>query len=266
MSADELFQTERTLIFITQRQVFAEVCCHLSQEAELSKKNPFRSLHPFIDDQKLLRIGGRLRHADLLYEKKHQTYSACELYIHHFACSVFAQKFFHAQKSFLLSHLRSKLLFYGNLTHTVKKCIRFCIVCLCYNTNQTHQLMADLHAERVTVSRLLSRVDIDFAWPFITKCVGHRANIRFKSYFAVFVYLAIREVHLEVASQLTTDHFLLCLNRFISRRSRPHLIWSDNSTNFIGSASYIDLSEKAVTDYLANQGVSWMFNPPRPPH
>ncbi|GFT08887.1 uncharacterized protein TNCV_4104061 [Trichonephila clavipes] len=41
-----------------------------------------------------------------------------------------------------------------------------------------------------------------------------------------------KATHLEVVSDLTTEAFLACLRRFIARRSKPSVIWSDNATNF----------------------------------
>lgn len=35
-------------------------------------------------------------------------------------------------------------------------------------------------------------------------------------------------------SDLTTESFLACLRRFIARRGKPTLMWSDHSTNFVG--------------------------------
>ena len=46
-------------------------------------------------------------------------------------------------------------------------------------------------------------------------------------------------MHLELVSDLSTDAFIACLRRFISRRGKPTLIWSDHGTNFVGATSEI---------------------------
>jgi len=56
-----------------------------------------------------------------------------------------------------------------------------------------------------------------------------------KAYVAVFICTAIKTVHLEVVSDLTTDALLNVFKRFISRRSKPFKIYSDNGTNFVGA-------------------------------
>ena len=68
-----------------------------------------------------------------------------------------------------------------------------------------------------------------------------RKPIIVKSYACIFVALSVKAVHLEVVSDLTTDAFLACLRRFISRRGIPSAIWSDHGTNFVGASR--ELSE-----------------------
>lgn len=42
-------------------------------------------------------------------------------------------------------------------------------------------------------------------------------------------------LHMEIVLFLNTDSFLLCLRRFIERRGKPSLMYSDNDTNFGGA-------------------------------
>lgn len=51
----------------------------------------------------------------------------------------------------------------------------------------------------------------------------------------VFVCFAVKAVHLEVVSDLTTEAFLPALKRFIGRRGLPVKLFSDNATNFVGA-------------------------------
>ena len=67
----------------------------------------------------------------------------------------------------------------------------------------------------------------------------------------VFVSLSVKVVHLELVSDLTSEAFIATLRRFISRRGKPSLIWSDNGTNFVGASR--ELQELA--DFLERQKV-----------
>ncbi|GFW19602.1 hypothetical protein TNCV_1604941 [Trichonephila clavipes] len=50
-----------------------------------------------------------------------------------------------------------------------------------------------------------------------------------------------KAAHLEIVSDLTSEAFLASLRRFIARRSKPSIIWSDNATNFIEHNSACDV-------------------------
>jgi hypothetical protein len=52
---------------------------------------------------------------------------------------------------------------------------------------------------------------------------------------AIFVCLAIKAVHIELVSDLTSEDFITALRRFIARRGFCLFIHSDDGTNFVGA-------------------------------
>ena len=62
-----------------------------------------------------------------------------------------------------------------------------------------------------------------------------RRPVLVKSYVCAFVSLSVKAVHLELVLDLTTEAFIACLRRFVARRGKPSLIWSDNGKNFVGA-------------------------------
>jgi hypothetical protein len=135
--------------------------------------------------------------------------------------------------------------------------------------------MGQLPAERVTPDSVFSKVGVDYAGPVYIKLGATRRPTIIKAYVAVFVSLSVKAVHIEAVSDLTTEAFLACLRRFVSRRGKPASIWSDHGTNFIGAARVLtDLyrflrqpgTEEAVTDFCTSQGIVWDFIPERAPH
>ncbi|GFS89970.1 uncharacterized protein TNCV_507001 [Trichonephila clavipes] len=93
----------------------------------------------------------------------------------------------------------------------------------------------DLPRDRIVPSRPFEKVGLDYAGPIITKPNLKKIKSDFlKSYIAIFICFCTKATHLEVVSDLTTEAFLACLRRFIARRSKPSVIWSDNATNFKG--------------------------------
>ena len=96
-----------------------------------------------------------------------------------------------------------------------------------------------------------------------------------KAYISVFVCLAVKAVHLKLVSDLTSKAFIGALRRFISRRGKPLLIWSDNGTNFVGAANELktlfaflqaEESEQGIVDFCSAQSITWKFIPEHAPH
>ena len=91
----------------------------------------------------------------------------------------------------------------------------------------------------------------------------------------MFVSLTVKAVHLKVVSDFTTEAFIACLRRFIARRGKPSLIWSDNGTNFVGAANEVKqlvhflnrrATQEPISDFLSSQMIEWRFIPQRAPH
>jgi len=71
-------------------------------------------------------------------------------------------------------------------------------------------------------------------------------------------------IHLELATDLSTETFLAALRRFISRRSKCTHIFSDNGRNLVGAKKVLDdmymviLSQQhktQVTQALSSEGI-----------
>ena len=92
---------------------------------------------------------------------------------------------------------------------------------------------------------------------------------------SVFVSLSVKAVHHELVTDLTSEAFIACLKRFITRRGLPSLIWSDNETNFTGAARELkelyqflkrNSTQHDVNHYLSDKKITWKFIPQHAPH
>ncbi|XP_025262632.1 uncharacterized protein LOC112637362 [Camponotus floridanus] len=82
-----------------------------------------------------------------------------------------------------------------------------------------------------------------------------------------------RAVHLDVASDYTSDAFLAALRRFISHRGLCKVLYSDRGTNFVGADKQLralfsasSKEERQIHNRLADERIEWRFNPPAAPH
>ncbi|GFW89609.1 integrase catalytic domain-containing protein [Trichonephila clavipes] len=71
LSATDTDQAETKLIRMVQEQVFLAEIKSLQSKGVVSPNNKLRNLNPFIDSDRLLRVGGRLSNSDLPYVNKH---------------------------------------------------------------------------------------------------------------------------------------------------------------------------------------------------
>ncbi|UYV69289.1 hypothetical protein LAZ67_6003135 [Cordylochernes scorpioides] len=87
-----------------------------------------------------------------------------------------------------------------------------------------------------------------------------------KAWIVIFTCAVYRGVHLELVTSLPMEAFLQALRRFIARRSRQLIVYSDNGTNFKGMANTLkkfDFSRLKCDPTLKN--ITWKFIPPGAP-
>ncbi|GBN87356.1 hypothetical protein AVEN_262654-1 [Araneus ventricosus] len=97
--------------------------------------------------------------------------------------------------------------------------------------------MGNLPSERVNPSSPFNTADMDFAGPFHVKPSTKRHGSPIKVYLDVFICFVTKAMHLEVVSDLSSAAFIACLKRFFARRGKSAKLFSDNTTNFVGSTN-----------------------------
>ena len=60
----------------------------------------------------------------------------------------------------------------------------------------------------------------------------------------LFTCLTTRAIHIELVPSMDTSSCVMAIERFISRRGTPSIIWSDNGTNFVGAEKELFLCIK----------------------
>ncbi|GBM93510.1 hypothetical protein AVEN_22138-1 [Araneus ventricosus] len=114
-----------------------------------------------------------------------------------------------------------------------------------------------LPEDRVKNTSIFEVIGVDVAGPLIIK--------ESKKVWILIITCAVYgAVHLELLMSLSTDNFILALRKFIARRGRPSIIYSDNGTNFIGmdnSLKTINL-RRLETSFTP---ITWKFIPPAAP-
>ncbi|GFT01667.1 integrase catalytic domain-containing protein [Trichonephila clavipes] len=214
--------------------------------------------------------GGRLKHSTLSEFQKHQmmlpkAHHLTDLIIEHYH-----KKSLHSGLQTTLYLIR-QFYWIPSGQNRVRRILNKCITCFRIKTQTIYQMMGDLPRDRIVPSRPFEKVGLDYAGPIITKPNLKRSRVTLKSYIAIFICFSTKATHLEVVSDLTTEAFLACLRRFIARRSKPSVIWSDNATNFKGARNILNewneiCKSNRIQLFSAEEGIEWNFIPPVSPH
>ena len=135
----------------------------------------------------------------------------------------------------------------------IHRCIRSitrgCIGCCRESAKPQLQKLGKLPVERIVPAHpgtVFATIGIDYAGPVKMKYGPIRKPTISKAYVCVFVSMSVKAVHIELVSELTTEAFLASLRRFIARRGKPRVVWSDHGTNFVGASQEL----KELTEFL----------------
>ncbi|XP_043263915.1 uncharacterized protein LOC122404086 [Colletes gigas] len=262
------------VIRLVQLEAFPSEIENLKKGKSISKKSKLVSLNPFIDENGIIRVGSRLEHALLRYEQK---YPIILPHRHHITELIIRQvhmRQFHSGMQATLQTIRLK---YWPISgkSIVKQVLHKCIRCCKYNPKTPQYLMGNLPKNRVTYTRPFEAVGIDYCGPFLIKEKKFRNQTKLKCYVVVFVCFVTKAIHLELATDLTTESCLGALKRFLARRGKPRHIYSDNGTNFVGAKNEIRQTldflraneyKDKMQQFLTQENIEWHLSPPRSPH
>ncbi|XP_043472735.1 uncharacterized protein LOC122505290 [Leptopilina heterotoma] len=139
---------------------------------------------------------------------------------------------------------------------TVRSVIKKCVVCNRYNSKPLSVNPPPLPVHRVKDAAVFEVIGVDFAGPVYLR--GQT-----KAWICLYTCAIYRAVHLELVTSLSTNNFLESLRRFIGRRGRPSIVYSDNGTNFVGAENaFEDLNWDVIANYSQARQIDWRFNPP----
>lgn len=113
-----------------------------------------------------------------------------------------------------------------------------------------------LPIQRVRDASIFEVTGVDLAGPIYLKG-------RQKGWICLYTCAVYRAVHLELVTSISTNEFLGTFRRFIARRGRPRIMYSDNGTNFVGADNaFSELNWQVISEYSTAKRIDWRFNPP----
>ncbi|XP_055590318.1 uncharacterized protein LOC129742446 [Uranotaenia lowii] len=275
LKQEELLRAENYLFQTAQWSAFAdEICtimCHRPKaegmHVPMDKKSKLYQLSPYLDENNVLRVDGRIGAAanasenlkfPVILPKKHPI---TNLFI-----DFYHRKYQHANFETVVNELR-QVTHIPQARSQVKHIVKQCQYCKVYKARPQVPRMAPLPAARLaSYTRPFTYVGLDLFGPILVK-VG-RTTV--KRWIALFTCLTVRAIHVEVVFSLSTEACIMAIRRFTGRRGFPQEFYSDNGTNFRGANNVLQEQVRKIEEGLAstftNTTTKWIFIPPGTPH
>ncbi|GFY05451.1 integrase catalytic domain-containing protein [Trichonephila clavipes] len=243
ITADEIQNAEYFWLKCVQSEFYSAEILALKQNEQLRSSSEIKSLVPYLDENNLLRLTGRLLEADLCFGEKHPV--------------ILPRRCKFTELLVIREHER----------------IGHCGVSATFDSTSKNigakpadQLSGQLPRDRITQSPPFQSVGIDFTGAILVK---DNQGTR-KSYVSLFTCAVTRAVHLELVSDMSTKCFLLALRRFLARRGNCKVIYSDNARTFKAAERELAyfaniLKDSEFQSFVADKGIHWKFIVERAP-
>ncbi|XP_057380775.1 uncharacterized protein LOC130703305 [Daphnia carinata] len=267
LTAQELRDAWILIQRVDQEHHFFIELSHLRRHKPVPVTSKFGKLTPFIDVRGLLRVGGTLQHASLPEESKHpailsNSSQLAKMIILELHCNLG-----HASTERTIHALRSQyhVLKTRDSTHRL---INRCFACQVRKGKPEPPLMAPLPATRLkSYLPPFNYTGVDFFGPMTTILLRRSM----KRYGVLFTCLDCRAVHIEIASSLDVDSFLVSFARFVDRRGLPKVCYSGNGTNLISGEQELQTllsrwEPEVLINKMAARDFEWRFSPPAASH
>lgn len=272
----ELDNALRFWLKFAQDKAFKNTLVRLEKGKQLLTTDSLLSLNPFIGDDGLLRVGGRLQESSLDYDQKHQIILPQKDPITNLIIADIHESNFHGGTQLMFNDLRRKYWLIA-ARRSISQFIRNCVRCCRVKGRTSNQIMGNLPASRVTIGRPFLKSGVDYAGPIEVRVptANKRKFFIVKGYVAVFVCMSTKSIHLEVVSDQTTEAFLAAFKRFIARRGKCRELRSDQGSNFVGAKAELkelfemlqnQVKNGVIKKTLSEYGTDWFLHPPGAPH
>ena len=269
LTVEDLDSAKRTIISLVQRLSFPDELRDLKGKSQacVKKSSSIVKLKPMVSKDGILRVSGRISEAPTTFDSKHQMILPQNHHVTTLIIRFYHQQLGHCGQEQLLSRLREEFWIIKGRA-TIKREINKYIPCRKRYAERMTQEMAELPKVRLTpFEPPFTNTGVDFFGPLMVKHGRGSA----KCYGCIFVCMASRAIHLELAQSLETGDFIMVLQRFLNIRGNVKQLRSDNGTNFVGAERELrealeNWNQHQIEEHLVQRGIEWIFHPPYASH
>jgi len=268
-TAEDIQYARKAIIKYYQNTYLQETMSKIELKQVLPKTNIYRKLSPFIDEERILRVGGRLQNSTFLSKDQVHPIIIPKCHLLTLLLRFVHQSYHHARHS-LMQRIIVEMYHIPALKSNIHRIITKCPSCIRWTGKPIQPEMAQLPIERIQVNTTWNHVGVDLSGHFFIKSSVLRNAKILKCYVVVFICLFSKSVHLDLVPAMGTEEFLRAFSRFCSRRSTPSTVLSDHGTNLVGCNKILKEEWtkicKNAQENLALKEVKWRLIPRLSPH
>ena len=271
LDIDDLCSAEVVILKAVQATSFREQIKHLTKNTnKLTKKDPLYKLDPVLDNDGILRVGGRLARSSLTDREKHPIILPKQGHITQLIVRFCHQEVNHQGRGMTINQIRASGFWILGCNRIVRSQISKCVICRRWRSSVQTQKMAALPEDRLEPAEPFHYCAVDLFGPFLIK----EGRKELKRYGVLFTCLSSRAVHIETANSLSTDSFINCLRRMMAIRGPIRQLRCDQGTNFVGAKlefqrEYEKMDQAKVAQFLQGKGcdfIEFKMNVPSASH
>ncbi|XP_069970066.1 uncharacterized protein [Penaeus vannamei] len=270
-SVESFRKAEIFVIKAVQKETYKEEIRLLEAKMHLPKSSSIMALNPYLDEDGVLRVGGRLQQSSLGSYQKHPIILPGKSHISTLIVRHYHQSVRHQGRHLTEGAVRSGGYGITGVKRLISSILHSCVQCRKLRGKEV-QLMSDLPADRLEHTPPFTNVGVDAfgPWTIMTRRTrGGSANS--KRWAILFTCLTTRAIHIELVEEMSSSAFINALKRFEALRGKVKLYRSDRGTNFVGATDSlkidaVNVEEKKIVDHLYQTGTKWIFNAPHSSH
>ena len=228
----ELVIADEKLLQLSQLGSFPAESKQLTAGKYVKTSSRISSYSPFIGPNGLIRSTGRIQSLSATaFEKRHPKVLDSRHRLIRLFLRFYHIKYEHQSVDYLRSVIHQQFVVL-RLRSALRAIETHCVCCRKRKAKIVTPMMSDFPAERLGYRQPpFSNCGVEYFGPFH---VTIRRSSE-KRWGFLFTCLTTRAIHIELLPSMDTSSCVMAIERFISRRGTPSIIWSDNGTNFVGA-------------------------------
>lgn len=241
----------------------------VSQRKELHRSSLLRKCSPYLDEDGLLRVKGRIDAAKTVtFNTKRPIILSRQNYITKLLILSYHRKLHHLNHQSTLNQIKQTFEIPALRVGLKGVIENLCQRCKNDKAKPMIPEMAELPLERLaTFERPFTYVGVDYFGPIKVKV---RRSPE-KRWGVIFTCLTTRAAYIDIAHSLDTSSCIFCIRNFSNRCGPPSKYHSDNGGNFHGAETELreefqKMNKRKIEETFTDEHTQWSFNPPTAAH